>query len=370
MQRWLRLSFTALCAATLAACGGGGASIGPSPAVVAAPTNAPGSVGATPTPVPGTKGATPTPAPTVTPTMAPSGAPTPTAPPATTLSGPTAPPDAPGHTNVIPSPPPVGQSRPGQIYNVYIQAPTGDTVAMTVFEPATVVGGKTYPLVLHGHGFGGSRDTSLTSSSPSKTSTVTGSANTGGNIPPLVAANYGVISFDQRGHGESGGKIRVMDPDFEGKDYLAIMDWAQAKLSWLAYGPTLDGNDAHEPIMGAIGGSYGGMYQYMLLNIDKRHRLRAMVPQIAPSNLNFSLFQNGVIKSEWDSVLFGLGTGAGSGTNRNNFDPYVNNTLTNDLAANAEDTYAIDFFGYHSADYFCNGTSFATNGGAGTCQAV
>src|ERR1700688_126762 len=70
---------------------------------------------------------------------------------------PTAPPDAPGHTNSVPPPPAAGASRTGAIYSIYLTASTGDTVAFTVFEPSTISGGATSPLVLHSHGWGGSR---------------------------------------------------------------------------------------------------------------------------------------------------------------------------------------------------------------------
>jgi ABC-2 type transport system ATP-binding protein len=233
---------------------------------------------------------------------------------------------------------------------------------MTVFEPSTLCGGKTYPLVLHAPGFGGTRTTALSSPQPNPSQGV----NVGNNISEMVDNGYGVISFDQRGMGDTSGKIRVMDPDFEGKDYLSIMDWAQAKLDWIAYGPTLEGNDPSEPVMGSIGGSYGGMYQVMLANIDKRHRLHAITPNITPSNLSFSLFQGTTPKTLWNTFLFGDGQAAGNGTSRANFDPFVNELFVTDLAADQEDPYAADFFNYHSADYFCNDTAIATNGGAGT----
>ncbi len=263
---------------------------------------------------------------------------------------------------MVPAQPANGTSRTGQIYSVYVTASTGDTVAFTVFEPATLTGGQTYPLVLHAAGFGGTRTQTL--SSPTASSSA--GTNVGNNISELVAAGYGVISFDQRGMGETTGKIRVMDPDYEGQDYLAVMNWAQAKLPWLAYGPTNDGADPHEPIMGSVGGSYGGMYQVMLANIDKRHRLRAITPNITPGNLNFSLFPGTTPKTLWNLILFGDGTTAGSGLNRGNFDPYINNLFVADLAADQEDPGATDFFGYHSADYFYKGVTIATNGGAGT----
>ncbi|MDB5095219.1 MAG: hypothetical protein JWO85_3320 [Candidatus Eremiobacteraeota bacterium] len=273
---------------------------------------------------------------------------------------PTAPPDAPGHTNTVPPPPAAGASRTGAIYSIYLTASTGDTVAFTVFEPSTITGGATYPLVLHGHGWSGSRTKTLGSPAPSSSAGV----GVGTNLSELVANGYGVISFDQRGFGENTGIVDSMDPDKDAADILAVMDWAQAKLPWLSYGATLDGKDPHEPIMGAIGGSYGGMFQYLILNTDPRHRLRAITPNIAPANLNYALVPNGAFKSLWNDFLWG----AGLGTAQQRLDPFITTQFlaTDSTLNNTESSYAHDFYDYHSADYFCDGTSVATNGGAGT----
>ncbi|MGH8541530.1 MAG: alpha/beta hydrolase family protein [Stenotrophobium sp.] len=269
--------------------------------------------------------------------------------------------DYPGVTNTVPVSPAPGTSRPGTFYNVYIQGPvTGDKIAFTVFEPATFTGGQKYPLVLHSHGFSASRQTST----PSNPATGTLSP---GSVDQLVAANYGVISIDERGHGESGGTIRVMDPDFEGQDLLAVIDWAEAKLDWLAYGPSADGKDPHNLILGSIGGSYGGMYQYLIHNIDPKHRLDAMVPQISPNDLTYSLFPNSVIKADWDFFLFGAGNTAGNqGGSVGHFDPFVTQFFETALPANQVNQYGHDFFYYHSNAYFCDGLPVATNGGPGT----
>src|SRR5262249_23398402 len=120
-----------------------------------------------------------------------------------------APADYPGFANSIPASPAAGQSRPGTAYSVYIQAPgTGDKVAFTVFEPSTLEGGKTYPLVLQASGFGLTRETPANVADSEPASII--------SLEPLIAAGYGVISFDHRGHGESGGVVRSMDPDYEG----------------------------------------------------------------------------------------------------------------------------------------------------------
>jgi ABC-2 type transport system ATP-binding protein len=253
-----------------------------------------------------------------------------------------APADFPGFANHVPESPASGQSRPGTAYSVYIQAPgTGDKVAFTVFEPSTLEGGKTYPLVLQASGFGLSRETPSTVA----------------NVKPLIEAGYGVISFDHRGHGESGGAVRNMDPDYEGKDVLAVLDWAEAKLDWLAY--RASAGDPHNLVLGSIGGSYGGMYQYMLHNIDPKHRLDAMVAWVAPNDLTYSNFPGGVPKAAYMSIRTPEGQGPA-------IDPYSSSSAAASLLANKMvDGYA-DFLYYHSNQYFCADRRVATNGGPGT----
>jgi ABC-2 type transport system ATP-binding protein len=248
----------------------------------------------------------------------------------------------------VPPTPPPGTSRSGQYYSCYISGPTGDVIAFTVFEPSTLTGGATYPLILHSHGFGGSRETSP------------------GLFTPLLSGGYGVVSVDERGHGESTGTIRVMDPDAEGQDWLGLLSWLESNLSWLAYGPSVDGKNPHSLQLGAVGGSYGGGYQLTLADIDPEHRMVAIAPQITWNDLDYSLFPNFTIKFSWDMFLFAAGEGAGNGFNRFNLDPFIVRTFLFDLLANAPDAYALDFFGYHSNRYFCDGEAIQTNGGPGT----
>ena len=274
-----------------------------------------------------------------------------------------APADFPGVANSVPASPTTGQSRPGTAYSVYIQAAgTGDKVAFTVFEPSTLEGGQTYPLVLQASGFGLSRETPSTIANvkplidagygviPETPSTIA-------NVKPLIDAGYGVISFDHRGHGESGGVVRNMDPDYEGKDVLAVLNWAEAKLDWLKYRPS--GDDPHNLVLGSIGGSYGGMYQYLLHNIDPKHRLDVMVVWAAPNDLTYSNFPGGVPKAPYLSIR----TPAGKGPS---IDPYASSTKAASLKANKMvDGYA-DYLYYHSNQYFCADRRVATNGGPGT----
>lgn len=250
--------------------------------------------------------------------------------------------DFPGVSNTVPASPAASQSRPGTAYNIYIKAPgAGDKVAFTVFEPTTLEGGKSYPLVLQGAGFGVSRETPATIA----------------NVKSLIDAGYGVISFDHRGFFESSGAVRNMDPDYEGKDVLAILDWAEARLDWLEY--RASGSDPHNLVVGSMGGSYGGMYQYMLHNIDPRQRLDAMVAWVAPNDLRYSNFPGGVAKAAYMGIRPPDGKGP-------NIDPYSSNTSAASLKANKMvDGYA-DYLYYHSNQYFCADRPVTSNGGPGT----
>ena len=75
-----------------------------------------------------------------------------------------------------------------------------------MFEPASLCAGQTYPLVMWGPGYAGSRATSTSSSSPLSP----------GNIADLVNAGYGVVSIDERGFGDDSGTARSMGVDIKG----------------------------------------------------------------------------------------------------------------------------------------------------------
>jgi ABC-2 type transport system ATP-binding protein len=112
---------------------------------------------------------------------------------------------------------PVTENRDGSVYRQEIAvAATGDTMVVQVMEPTHLEKGQTYPLVLQGHGYGGSRNVEPTDFQQR-----------------LRDAGYYVISIDERGFGESSGTVRVMDPDFEGRDLIAI---PTGRRTWKACG--------------------------------------------------------------------------------------------------------------------------------------
>ncbi len=204
----------------------------------------------------------------------------------------------------------------------------GAAIVFQVFEPAQFDCQTEHPLILQGHGFSGSRSTDAGDDPLAP-------------IAPLVSAGFTVISIDQRGHGESGGSIRVMDPDFEGEDLVQIVDWAESHLDYLKY---RDDN----LLLGGIGGSYGGGFQYLLYNVDPDQRMDAMVPHITWHDLTYSLNPGNVTKNYWLAFLSLVGdTGTGG-----SMDPYLRSTLVNGIVEHGVPDPALDFFHYHSPSYF------------------
>ncbi len=149
----------------------------------------------------------------------------------------------------------------------YTGSTGGDStnIAATVFIPPHNEG-ETMPLLLHSHGWGGSRAVDNTAAMPETgDNTFIGLAEM---IPTMVDRGYLVISYDQRGWGGSEGQAAVIDPCFEAVDAIAILDWAAMNLP-------VDTSDG-DMVVGAIGGSYGGAYQMMLAQFDDR--LDAIMP--------------------------------------------------------------------------------------------
>ena len=163
----------------------------------------------------------------------------------------------------------------------------GTSIAITVFRPAGASASAPVPVVLHSHGWAGSRETSAT-----------------GAVKPYLDAGFGVVSIDQRGHGESEGQAYVQDPTRETEDVKAVIDYV-AGLDWVQLEAPGD------PVLGAIGGSYGGGYQTMTaldeIADEGRTRLDALAPQITWYDLPESLAPNKVVRSAWNVVLYGAG---------------------------------------------------------------
>lgn len=234
------------------------------------------------------------------------------------------------------APQPAGET----FYDGSVTSADGTRIVFTVFIPA-LKPGEQAPLIIHGHGFGLSRTTNLDSQSAQDQLTA--------GDPTREAARrawhdgFIVISFDQRGFGQSGGEVNVMDPNLEGKDVSAIIDWAAANLrTSLA---TRNG----DPLVGALGLSYGGGFQTIGAAVDPR--FDAIVPAATWNDLRYSLYPNGVVKSLWVDTLVAAG-GPGA---KFRFAPFIYQAFVEALTSGRIDAAIIDRFRSHSLASFCAG---------------
>ena len=161
-------------------------------------------------------------------------------------------------------------------------------ICYSLFKPAIASTQHTVPLIFHSHGWGGSRTTDPAA------------------FKAWLDAGFGVLSFDQRSFGQSTGVAHVMNPDYEGRDVVKLVDLV-AGLDWVTkQGPG-------DPLIGAIGGSYGGGYQFAGAFTELRDRGRtrfdALAPEITWWDLKQSLAPQEAARTMWLSILF-----AGGGT--------------------------------------------------------
>jgi ABC-2 type transport system ATP-binding protein len=152
----------------------------------------------------------------------------------------------------------------------------------TYFKPARASRAKPVPMIMHSHGWGGSRTTDAAS------------------FRAFTSSGYGVLSFDQRGFGDSGGRARVEAPAFEGVDVRRLVRLV-SRLRWVQQ------DRPGDPRLGAIGGSYGGGYQFVgafeLLRVKGRPVFDALAPEITWNDVSDSLAPEGVVRTEWAAAL-------------------------------------------------------------------
>ncbi|MCH7336149.1 CocE/NonD family hydrolase [Acinetobacter sp. NIPH 2699] len=218
----------------------------------------------------------------------------------------------------------------------YYQAKTitadGTVLAFTVYQPHLKVG-QTAPLLLHTHGFGLSRMKRPELS-------LYGFLLPTGQVAKTAWKNgYWVISYDQRGHGNSKGKIRLADPNKEAQDIISIMNWAEKHLPQLA-------KNQNGVRTGMIGESYAGGVQYLASALDPR--LQAIVPITTWYDLVNSLAPNGVPKSNWIGFLNLIG----DWWNWNKFDPELKQAYQETQQGLLNES-SYHFLKMHQARWFC-----------------
>lgn len=192
------------------------------------------------------------------------------------------------------------------------------TVTFTLFLPERSAG-DTVPLIVHSHGFGGSRvGTAEAAADPAEDDDIDSTRSVFARLDDQVRllwdAGYAVVSFDERGFGRgqdgddgNSGAIQIMDPDFETQDAIAVLDWIDdpaSEVDGVAVRELIARDGNGNMIAGAIGGSYGGGYQLLLAALDDR--LDAITPTATWYSLLQSLLPNEVIKKSYSTGLCAL----------------------------------------------------------------
>ncbi len=181
----------------------------------------------------------------------------------------------------------------------HVEITTFDDIKLkaTVFQPE-LKPGQTTPVILHSHGFGVFR-----MSGP--VSLYAKMILSGQAALEAWKRGYWVVSYDQRGHGDSQGMIHVMDPKHEVRDLGEVINWVEENLLQVQY------DEQNDPVIGMIGESYGGGLQ--LLGAGVESRLDAIVPITTWHDFGSSLTPNGVPKSGWLTALFSTVNGLNPG---------------------------------------------------------
>lgn len=194
-------------------------------------------------------------------------------------------------------------------YDVLIRGHENTFLAATVFIPEGATANST-PFILMTHGWAGSRTTTIS-----------------GRVADFLDAGYGVLTWDSRGFGASGGDVELNSPDYEVKDVQAIITHLARFVPEAKLQSTLD------PVVGMSGGSYAGGIQLLAAAFDDR--IDVIAPEITWYDLAESLAPNGVPKVSWTTALFGAGlaTSCAGGPHRE-FAPGIATTgcQTSDLA--------------------------------------
>jgi ABC-2 type transport system ATP-binding protein len=187
---------------------------------------------------------------------------------------------------------PFSQTAPGYV----IPSWDGTPLAADIHVPS---GAGPFPLIVRGHGYPGQRETCAT----------------GSFCDRLVQAGFIVLVWDERGLGQSGGKVHLLDPEWEGRDVVALIDYVMAHPE--TFPLQYDAKDPTNPTVGMSGGSYGGGIQWSALVADRlyvtpphhapTHYIDELAPEITWQSLAQSLIPGGVPKFFISTLLLGTG---------------------------------------------------------------
>ncbi len=174
------------------------------------------------------------------------------------------------------------------------------TLDTRLYVPASASRSHPQPAILITHGFGLSKD------APEVTATA----------DFLARHGYVVLAWTSQGFGASSGCIRLDSYDYDARDASDLIDAVLARRADVRH-------DRRGPVIGMLGGSYGG--GETLLAAARDSRIRAIVPGRTWNSIQYSLYPDswvtpgdptglslqrarvGVFKREWTSLFFASG---------------------------------------------------------------
>ena len=166
-----------------------------------------------------------------------------------------------------------------EVTQVELESFDGHLIPVSIHKPTVASATQPVPILLHSHGFTGKRSSAQDA------------------FKPYIAAGFGVLSFDQRGHGDArdDSEVQFMNPDYEVRDVLRIVDEI-ATFDWALM------ESPGDPVLGGIGYSYGGAMQIMGAIFDAR--FDAIAPEITWNDIVDALAPSGAIKSGWVDAFY------------------------------------------------------------------
>jgi ABC-2 type transport system ATP-binding protein len=218
---------------------------------------------------------------------------------------------------------PVGQLVDGNpvAFTTKVTSFDGTLISVNYFPASGLQTGDKAPTILNGPGLGSAGNTD-----PNSITIVDGLVP---GLVPLRNGGYNVVTWDPRGEFASGGVLQLDSPEFEGRDVSAIIDWVvQQPATKFPTGST-------DPLIGMVGGSYGGGIQWVTAASDPR--VDAIVPVISWHTLNSSLYPNQAFKTAWSTLLLAALVEIGARINPELYTSVVTGSILGVLTPSAQD---------------------------------